>query len=74
MPKIKKSIKKASGKSNWIKGLKLDKLALTKKAKKAGESVKEFTKDVLKKGSKFAEKTKKQARLAKTFSKFNKKK
>lgn len=55
--------------TKWIQKAKLKKGAFTKKAKRAGKGVQEYASDVLKKGSRADAKTKKQARLAKTFKK-----
>lgn len=57
----------------WIQKADLDEGAFTKKAKAKGESVQQYAKEVTKPGSKADTKTKKQANLAKTFSKMAKK-
>jgi hypothetical protein len=62
----------ARAKSRWIQGAKLKKGAFTKKAKAAGKSVQAYANQVLKKGSKFTTKTKRQASLAKTFKRMAK--
>ena len=62
----------ARAKSRWIQGAKLKKVAFTKKAKAAGKSVQAYANQVLKKGSKFTTKTKRQASLAKTFKRMAK--
>lgn len=59
-------------KKKWIPK-DLNKGAFTKKAKAAGMSAQEFADKVTKPGSKADSKTKKQANLAKTFSKIAKK-
>ncbi len=46
--------------------------AFKAKAKKAGKTTSQYAKQVLKKGSKSTERTKRQARLAQTLSKLNK--
>lgn len=58
----------------WIQDAVKDKGSFSAKAKRAGKSTSEYASDVLKKDSKASEKTKKQARLAKTLSKLRKKK
>ena len=62
----------ARAKSRWIQGAKLKKGAFTRKAKNAGKSVQAYANQVLKKGSKFTTKTKRQASLAKTFKRMAK--
>jgi hypothetical protein len=62
----------ARAKSRWIQGAKLKKGAFTRKAKAAGKSVQAYANQVLKKGSKFTTKTKRQASLAKTFKRMAK--
>jgi hypothetical protein len=62
----------ARAKSRWIQGAKLKKGAFTKKANAAGKSVQAYANQVLKKGSKFTTKTKRQASLAKTFKRMAK--
>lgn len=59
---------------NWIKGAVKRPGVFKKKAKDAGMSTGSYVKKVLKKGSKASPLTKKQASLAKTFSKMRKKK
>ncbi len=58
----------------WIQSIKMKKGAFRKKADKARMSTSKYAKEVLKKDSKASEKTKRQARLAQTFSKLRKKK
>jgi hypothetical protein len=62
----------ARAKSRWIQGAKLKKGAFTRKANAAGKSVQAYANQVLKKGSKFTTKTKRQATLAKTFKRMAK--
>jgi len=61
-----------SAKRKWIPR-DLDKGAFTRKAKAAGMSVQEYADYVLRKGSRASTKTKRQAALAKTFSKMSRK-
>ena len=56
----------------WIQGAIKNPGAFTAKAKRAKKTVKQYTKSVLKKGSKSTEKTKRQARLAKTLARISK--
>lgn len=56
----------------WIQKAIKKEGSFTKQAKRAGETVKEYAKDVLKKGSKATAKTKKRAVLAKTLTKMSK--
>jgi len=58
---------------NWIQAAHIKKGAFTAKADKAGKSVAAEASSVLAPGSKASAKTKKQAVLAKTFSKMAKK-
>ena len=59
--------------AKWIQKAKLKKGAFTKKANAAGMSVQAYANKVLKKGSKATTTTKRQASLAKTFKKMEKK-
>ena len=58
----------------WIQDADLKKGAFTRKAKAAGKTVQQYAKEVGKKGSKASTKTKRQAALARTFSKMSKRK
>lgn len=60
-------------KKNWIKSAIKHEGALTSKAEKAGKTVAQYTSDVLKPGSKANATTKRQANLAKTLKKINRK-
>jgi hypothetical protein len=64
----------AKKKKKWIQKADIKEGTFTAKAKHAGKSVSEYASEVLKPGSHANEKTKKQARLAKTFARMNKKK
>lgn len=57
---------------DWIQKAHLKKGAFTKKATAKGESVQQYAKQVLKPNSKASPTTKKQAALARTFSKMAK--
>jgi len=59
-------------KKKWIQKADLKEGAFTKKAKAKNETVREYAKEVLKKGSKATTKTKKQAVLAQTLKKMPK--
>lgn len=61
-------------KTEWIQGMHMDEGAFTKKAQAAGMGVQQYAAKVTKPGSKATAKTKKQANLAKTFGKMNRKK
>lgn len=61
-------------KKNWIAGAIKKPGAFTAKANKAGETVAAYAKEVTSTSSKASTTTKKQANLAKTLSKMNKKK
>jgi len=62
-------------KKKWIQSVvkKMDKGAFSSKAKRAGLTTAQYAKKVLAPGSRASAKTKKQASLARTFSKMRKK-
>lgn len=63
-----------SKKKKWIKGAIRRPGAFKAKAKRAGMSTSAFANKVLKKGSRYSTRTKRQASLAKTLGKMRKKK
>ncbi len=64
----------ATRKKKWIKGAIRRPGAFKAKAKRAGMSTSAFATKVLKKGSRYSTRTKRQASLAKTLGKMRKKK
>jgi hypothetical protein len=56
-------------KKNWVQGARLHKGAFTAKAKAAGKSVQAYAKSVIANPEKHSGTTRKQASLARTFSK-----
>lgn len=61
-------------KKKWIQSVNMDKGAFTKKAKRAGMTVPQYEREVLKRGSKASATTKKQAVLSRTLRGLRKKK